>query len=49
MERAGWEIKLQFLEEFQDLIVPHYDQKWRKKNKKTRSNEMIIGRICIKN
>ena len=48
MERAGWEIKLQFLEEFQDLIVPHYDQKMEKQNAKTRSNEMIIGRICIK-
>ena len=24
VEKVGWEIKLQFLEEFQDLIVPHY-------------------------
>jgi len=31
MEKVGREIKLQFLKEIQDLIVPHYAQKWRKK------------------
>jgi len=31
VEKAGREIKLQFLEEIQGLIVPHYAQKWRKK------------------
>ena len=31
MEKVGREIKLQFLEEIQDLIVLHYAQKWRKK------------------
>jgi hypothetical protein len=31
MEKVGREIKLQFLEEIQDLIVPHYAQKWREK------------------
>jgi hypothetical protein len=31
MEKADWEIKMQFLEEIQDLIVPHYAQEWRKK------------------
>jgi hypothetical protein len=29
VEKAGREIKLQFLEEIQGLIVPHYTQKWR--------------------
>jgi hypothetical protein len=33
MEKADWEIKLQFLEEIQGLIVPHYAQEWRKKYK----------------
>jgi hypothetical protein len=33
VEKAGWEIKLQFLEEIQGLIVPHYTQEWRKKYK----------------
>jgi hypothetical protein len=33
VEKAGWEIKLQFLEEVQGLIVPHCAQKWRKKMK----------------
>jgi len=31
VEKAGLEIKLPFLEEIQDLIVPHYAQEWRKK------------------
>jgi len=31
VEKAGLEIKLQFLKEIQDLIVPHYAQEWRKK------------------
>jgi len=31
VEKVGWEIKLQFLEEIQGLIVPHYAQEWRKK------------------
>ena len=26
MEKAGWKIKLQFLEKIQGLIVPHYAQ-----------------------
>jgi hypothetical protein len=30
VEKVGREIKLEFLEEIQDLIVPHYAQKWRK-------------------
>jgi hypothetical protein len=30
VEKAGREIKLQFLEEIQGLIVPHYAQEWRK-------------------
>jgi len=30
VEKAGREIKLQFLEEIQSLIVPHYAQEWRK-------------------
>jgi hypothetical protein len=38
MEKVGREIKLQFLEEIQDLIVPHYAQKWRKKNANSRLN-----------
>jgi hypothetical protein len=29
VEKAGREIKLQFLEEIQDLIMPHYAKKWR--------------------
>jgi hypothetical protein len=33
VEKADWEIKMQFLEEIQDLIVPHYAQEWRKKCK----------------
>jgi hypothetical protein len=33
VEKAGREIKLQFLEEIQDLIMPHYAKKWRKKCK----------------
>jgi hypothetical protein len=47
VEKADWEIKLQFLEEIQDLIVPHYAQEWRK-NANSRSNSMIIERIYIK-
>jgi len=31
VEKTGRKIKLQFLEEIQGLIVPHYAQKWRKK------------------
>jgi hypothetical protein len=31
VEKADREIELQFLEEIQDLIVPHYAQKWKKK------------------
>jgi len=31
VEKAGQKIKLQFLEEIQGLIVPHYAQEWRKK------------------
>jgi hypothetical protein len=31
VEKAGREIKLQFLDEIQGLIVPHYAQEWRKK------------------
>jgi hypothetical protein len=31
VEKAGREIKLQFLKEIQGLIVPHYAQEWRKK------------------
>jgi len=30
MEKADRKIKLQFLEEIQGLIVPHYAQEWRK-------------------
>ena len=30
MEKVGREIKLQFLEEIQGLIVPHYAPKWKK-------------------
>jgi len=30
VEKVGQEIKLQFLEEIQGLIVPYYAQKWRK-------------------
>jgi hypothetical protein len=30
VEKAGWKIKLQFLEEIQGLIAPHYAQEWRK-------------------
>jgi hypothetical protein len=30
VEKAGREIKLQFLKEIQDLIMPHYAQEWRK-------------------
>ena len=31
MEKVGREIKLQFLEEIQDLVAPHYAQNWREK------------------
>jgi hypothetical protein len=30
MEKAGREIKLQFLKEIQGLIVPYYAQEWKK-------------------
>jgi len=30
VEKADREIKLQFWEEIQGLIVPHYAQEWRK-------------------
>jgi hypothetical protein len=33
VEKVAWEIKLQFLKEIQDLIVPHYAKKWRKQCK----------------
>jgi hypothetical protein len=33
VEKAGREIKLQFLKEIQGLIVPHYAQEWKKKCK----------------
>jgi hypothetical protein len=33
VEKAGREIKLQFLEEIQDLIMPHYAKKMEKKCK----------------
>jgi len=33
VEKVGREVKLQFLEEIQDLIVPRYAQKWRNKCK----------------
>jgi len=31
VEKAGWEIKLQFLVEIQGLIVPYYAKKMKKK------------------
>jgi len=37
VEKAGREIKLQFLKEIQGLTVPHYAQEWRK-NANSRSN-----------
>jgi len=37
MEKANQEIKLQFLEEIKDLIVPHYAPKYRE-NANSRSN-----------
>jgi hypothetical protein len=37
MEKAGWEIKLKFLEEIQGLIVPHYAPK-KRENTNSRSN-----------
>jgi hypothetical protein len=47
VEKAGREIKLQFLEEIQGLIVPHYAQEWRKKCKfKVKLNDYWT--ICIK-